>query len=266
MFTYQEKTALITGASSGIGRAFAEALARRGMSIILVARSQERLRDLATDLATRYSIRAEVIPADLSQREAIQQIQQEVQRLGLGVDLLVNNAGFATHGSFEQLSSGRDHEQVMVDVVAVVDLTHAFIPALLEHAPGTGIINVASTAGFQPLPSMAVYGASKAFVLSFSQALAEEYRTRGLRVLALCPGPTETAFFEVAGEGAAVGRKRTAEQVVATALRALERGNSVVIDGFSNALLANLARFFPRQFVARMAGRALRPWTISAAG
>ncbi len=261
MFAYQGKTALITGASSGIGRAFAEALASRGMSVILVARSQDRLRALATDLATRYAIRAEVIAVDLSQPQAIQEIQQEIQRLGLGVDLLINNAGFATHGSFERLSPERDHAQVMVDVVAVVDLAHAFVPALLERAPGTGIINIASTAGFQPLPSMAVYGASKAFVLSFSQALAEEYRARGLRVLALCPGATETAFFEVAGEAASVGRRRTAEQVVVTALRALERGRDVVIDGFSNALLANLARFFPRRFVVRMAGRTLRPQT-----
>ena len=259
MFTYQGKTALITGASSGIGRAFAHALARRGMSVVLVARSQERLHALATELSQRHGIRAEVIPADLSQEDAIRQIQREVQQRGLVIDLLVNNAGFATNGYFETLSPERDHEQVMVDVTAVVDLTHAFVPALLERSPGAAIINVASTAGFQPLPYMAVYGASKAFVLSFSQALAEEYRTRGLRVLSLCPGATETAFFDVAGESASFGRRRTPEQAVATGLRALERGRSVVIDGFFNTLAAQLTRFFPRRFIARMAGLSVRP-------
>ncbi|HET8847021.1 MAG TPA: SDR family oxidoreductase [Ktedonobacteraceae bacterium] len=259
MFTYQGKTALITGASSGIGYAFAHALAQRGMSVILVARSETRLRDLATQLTERYQVRAEVICADLGKEGAAGLLQQEVKSRGLAIDLLVNNAGFATNGSFEDLPAERDHEQVMVDVTAVVDITHAFMPMLLERSPGSAIINVGSTASFQPLPYMAVYGASKAFVLSFSQALAEEYRTRGLRVLALCPGATETPFFTVAGESAAVGRKRTPEQVIATGLRALEKGRSVVVDGPSNAFLAQLVRFFPRSLVVRMAGQSVRP-------
>jgi short-subunit dehydrogenase len=259
MFTYQGKTALITGASSGIGRAFAHALARRGMAVVLIARSEERLLALTTDLSQRYGIHAEVIPADLSQEDAIHQIRREVELRELVIDLLVNNAGFATNGYFERLSPERDHDQVMVDVTSVVDLAHAFVPALLERSPGAAIINVASTAGFQPLPYMAVYGASKAFVLSFSQALAEEYRTRGLRVLALCPGATETAFFDVAGEAASFGRRRTPEQVVTTGLSALERGRSVVIDGSFNTLAVQLIRFFPRRFIAHMAGLSVRP-------
>lgn len=259
MFAYHGKTALITGASSGIGQVFARVLAERGMSLVLVARSEERLRTLAAELSARYAIRAEVLPADLGQEAAARQISQEVLARGLSVDLLINNAGFATNGAFETLSAERDHEQVMVDVAAVVNLTHAFIPELLKRSPGTGIINVASTASFQPLPYMAVYGASKAFVLSFSQALAEEYRTRGLRVLALCPGATETPFFTIAGEAASVGRRRTPEQVVATGLRALEQGRSVAIDGSFNALLAQIPRLFPRRFVAQVAGRAVRP-------
>jgi uncharacterized protein len=259
MFVYQGKTALITGASSGIGCAFARALAERGMSVVLVARSEERLRALAAELSQRYGVRAEVIPADLSLAGAAHQIQQEVERRDLAPDLLVNNAGFGLNGFFETLSSERDHQQVMVDVAAVVDLTHAFVPSMLEHSEGAAIINIASTAGFQPVPYMAVYGASKAFVLSFSQALAEEYRTRRLRVLALCPGATETPFFDIAGEAASIGRRRTPEHVVATGLRALERGRSVVIDGYSNALLAQLPRFFPHRLVTRIAGRTVHP-------
>src|SRR5215471_8835551 len=259
MYIYQGKTALITGASSGIGRAFSHALARRGMAVVLIARSEERLLALATELSQRYGIRAEVIPADLSQEDAIRQIRREVELRELVIDLLVNNAGFATNGYFERLSPERDHDQVMVDVTSVVDLAHAFVPALLEQSPGAAIINVASTAGFQPLPYMAVYGASKAFVLSFSQALAEEYRTRGLRILALCPGATETPFFDVAGEAASVGRRRSPEQVVATGLYALEHGRTVAIDGRLNALLAGLPRLFPRWIVARIAGQSVHP-------
>ncbi len=259
MFTYRGKTALITGASSGIGRAFALALAERGMSVVLVARSEERLRQLAEEVARRYEVRAEVIVADLSQEQAALHIQQEVQQRGLAIDLLVNNAGFGANGYFETLFPERDHQQVMVDVAAVVDLTHAFIPSLLERPREAAIINVASTAGFQPVPYMAVYGACKAFVLSFSQALAEEYRTRGLRVLALCPGATATDFFNVAGESASVGRKRTSEQVVATGLRALEQGRTVVVDGRLNAFTAQLARLAPRRLVTRFAGQTVRP-------
>ena len=264
MFTYQGKTALITGASSGIGLAFAHALAARKMHVVLVARSQERLHALATQLSEQYHIRAEVIASDLSQEYAAQALQQEVERRGLEIDLLVNNAGFALNGFFETLSPEEEHRQVMVDVTAVVDMAHAFVPSLLARGEGA-IINTASTAGFQPLPYMAVYGASKAFVLSFSQALSQEYRGRGLRVLALCPGATETAFFDVAGEAASVGRRRTPEQVVATGLRALEQGRSVVIDGFFNTLLAQLPRFFPRQFVARIAGQSVRPQKVASA-
>ncbi|GHO83181.1 SDR family NAD(P)-dependent oxidoreductase [Dictyobacter formicarum] len=258
MFTYQGKTALITGASSGIGQSFAYALAARNVNLILVARSEERLRALADDLAQRHAIKAEVIVSDLSQPQAAQTIRQEVEQRGLVVDMLINNAGFGLNGYFETIEPERDHQQVMVDVVSVVDMTHAFIPEMLKRGGGA-IINVASTAGFQPLPYMAVYSASKAFVLSFSEALSEEYRQRGLRVLALCPGATETPFFEVASEAAAVGRKRTVEQVVATGLRALERGQRIAIDGRANALLAQLPRIFPRAIVARIAGQAVHP-------
>jgi len=170
MYTYQGKTALITGASSGIGEAFAQGLAARGMNVILVARSETILNTLAQKLDEQYHVRTTVIPADLSHLDASATIKERVQELGLQVDLLVNNAGFGTYGHFETLDAQRDREEVLVNVAAVVDLSHAFLPAMFERGEGA-IINVASTASFQPAPYMAIYGASKAFVLSFSAAL-----------------------------------------------------------------------------------------------
>jgi len=249
-------TALVTGASSGIGSAFAGALAARGLDIVLVARSGDRLVELARRLTAAHGVRAEVVVADLGQPGAADQVRAEVERRGLTVDVLVNNAGFATHGPFETLDPARDREEVAVNVGAVVDLAHAFLPGMAARGRGA-LVNVASTAAFQPVPWMAVYGATKAFVLSFSEALAEEYRGRGVRVLALCPGATATAFFDVVGSEAAVGDLRTPEQVVATAMRALDRGRPVAVDGARNALVAQLPRFLPRALTARVAGRAV---------
>lgn len=259
MFVYRNKTALVTGASSGIGETFVRALAARGMHVVLVARSEERLRALASEISRDYDVRAEVLAADLSQPQMVQLVSEEVERRGLVIDLLVNNAGFATHGAFETLLLERDHQEIMVNIAALVDLTHAFVPSMIARGGGA-VINVSSTAGFQPLPYMAVYGASKAFVLSFSLALSQEYRQRGLRVLALCPGATQTAFFDVVGtDDASVGRRRTSEQVVATGLRALEQGRSVVIDGQANALLARLTRQLPLTLAAWGAGQTIKP-------
>jgi len=258
MFTFKGKTALITGASSGLGLTFAHALAERGMNIILVARSAERLRALAKEISEQHTVHAEVLVADLSQAREAERIQQAVEQRELTVDLLINNAGFATHGFFETLEPEREQEEIMVDVASVVALTHAFLPPMVARGEGA-VINVASTAAFQPVPYMAVYGASKAFVLSFSQALSEEYRKRGIRFLALCPGATETNFFQVVDEGAAVGRRRTSEQVIATALQALEQGRTVVIDGQANAFTALTVRFVPRRLVTRIGGQMFRP-------
>jgi short-subunit dehydrogenase len=259
----QGQTALITGASSGIGQAFAEALAARGLHVILIARSEARLQALATTLTERYGIRAEVIVADLGQEQAICQIVHEVKERDLVVDVLVNNAGFGNYGLFETLEPERDHKQIMVNVMAVADLTHAFLPSMVACGEGV-IINVASTAALMPVPYMAIYGASKAFVLSFSQALAEEYRQRGIRVLALCPGTTETPFLDHAGVTASFGRLRLPEQVVATGLRGVERGSTVVVDGWSNVLMALILRLAPHRLVAWVAGRALHPEAVGA--
>jgi len=259
MTLYTGKTALITGASSGIGATFARTLAAQGTHLILVARSEEKLRDLATTLATLHNIRAEVLTADLSRSEAGQELFAATELLDLPVDILINNAGFATYGSFDSLSAEQEQQEIMLNVAAVVDLTHRFLPAMLARRSGS-IINIASTAAFQPVPYMAVYGASKAFVLSFSEALWAEYRSKGIRVLALCPGPTSTNFFNAVGtEDAGLGSKETPEKVVQVALQALERGRPSVISGRQNALMANSVRFAPRGMVARMGAGAMQP-------
>jgi short-subunit dehydrogenase len=254
---------LITGASSGIGYEFAIALARRGYDTVLVARRRDRLEELASAIvAADPHARAEIIVADLTSRDAADSIAASVANLGLDVDLLVNNAGFGTHGRFAENDTERENELISVNVAALVALTHAFLPGMLKRGHG-GVINLSSTAAFQPTPFMAVYGASKAFVLAFSQALHEEVRSRGVRVLALCPGSTPTEFASVAGDGTPLGpqlgQKRTARGVVETGLRAFDNNESVVIDGFNNAVMANATRLFPPSIATRLAGRMLRP-------
>lgn len=259
MFNYKNKTALITGASMGIGAVFARELAARGMDLILVARSADKMNALAEELKRQHNIRAEVLAADLIKENAAREIRQKVDDLPMHVDLIVNNAGFGTHGNFHELDASREHDEIMLNVATLVDLTHHFLPAMLDKGDG-GIINIASTAAFQPLPFMAVYGATKAFVLSFSEALWAEYKDRNIRVLALCPGATETPFFATVGTNdAAVGQKETPEQVVANGLKAFERNKGHVISGTKNWLLAQTSRFFPRSMVANITKNMMRP-------
>lgn len=259
MRSYQGRTALITGASAGIGEVFARKFASLGANVVLVARSEEKLQRLAADLTSRYSIKATVVALDLSSAGAPEALLQRTRSEGIAVDILVNNAGFATHGYFDQLPLARQHEEVTLNVSAVVDLCHLYIAGMIARGDGL-IINVASTASFQPLPYMAVYGATKAFVLSFSEALWAENRSRGVQVLALCPGATDTGFFEIVGaEEASVGKRASPEAVVDVALKAVERGQSSVIEGGMNKLLAALPRFLPRQTVLQIVTRTFQP-------
>jgi len=259
MITFEKMTALISGASSGIGRAFAETLAAKGASVILVARSKGKLDSLAAQIRKKHKVAADVIVADLSKEKAPDTVFAKVRRLGHRVDILVSNAGFGTYGRFHDLSVHDDHREIMLNVAALVRLTHLFLPGMVKRREGI-IMNVASAATFQPAPFMAVYGASKAFVLSFSEALWAEYRAQGIRVLAVCPGPTEANFFKVAGNGDATpGRKRTAEDVVATALRGLERGKSYVVDDRLIYLGTLSVRLAPRGVVASSAARIMAP-------
>ncbi|MDQ2729562.1 MAG: SDR family oxidoreductase [Actinomycetota bacterium] len=251
-------TALVTGASSGLGAAFAEELARRQANVVLVARSEPVLTATASRLHDTYGIRTDVIVQDLAVEGSAAAVRRRIDELGLRVDLLINNAGFATQGRFETIPAGRDHDQIMVNVTAAVDLTHALVPDMVAAGTG-GIINVASLGGFQPAPYLAVYAATKAFTISFSQALAAELASRQIPVLALCPGPVDTAFFDVLGSrDAAIGQQLDAATVVAAALDALTTGNPILVPGWRNRLTAAAGTLLPRRLVLAAAERTTR--------
>ncbi|WP_170295494.1 SDR family NAD(P)-dependent oxidoreductase [Chengkuizengella sediminis] len=254
---YKNKTALITGASSGIGEVFANKLAGQGMNLILVARSEQKLEELAKQYHDKYGVKTYVIVSDLSKENAGKEVKKVVEELNLHVDMLINNAGFGQVGSFIYNDLEQAHGQIMVNVSALVDMTYLFAADMEKKREGA-IINLASTAAFQPLPKMAVYGATKAFVLSFSEALWSELKPKGVKVLAVCPGATATNFFEVSG-GFGAKNMRTSEQVVDTAMKALKKGKSYAIDGVGNYFVANLPRFFPRQLITKIAGRVIKP-------
>jgi short-subunit dehydrogenase len=255
--TFQPTRSLVTGASSGIGAAFARALAARGSDLVLVARRTDRLQALADELVAGHGIRAEVIGMDLSAEGVGSNLRDRVDG---PIDLLVNNAGFGVHGPLATADIAALDRMIAVNIRALVELSRAFLPEMLERGAG-GIVNIASTAAYQPLPGMAGYGASKAFVLSFTEALWQEARERGVKVLALSPGATESEFFEVVGnENGAVGAKQSAQQVVATGLRALDRRSTPpsVVSGGRNALTALSTRFTPKRLVIPVAARLMR--------
>jgi short-subunit dehydrogenase len=250
--------ALVTGASAGIGVEFAKQLAGRGYDLVLVARRRDRLAALAAEVsAASRGATAHVIVADLETPDAVGAIVAATERAGLTVDLLINNAGFGLHGSFADADQTKMAGMISLNVNALVALTGAYVPGMVARKRG-GVINVASTAAFQPLPGMAVYGATKAFVLSFSEALHEEVRRNGVRVVALCPGATATEFFGIAGEKAAVGTKRTVQDVVRTGLDGLARNRAVAVDGFANKALAESVRLMPRSLILRVSARVMQ--------
>lgn len=259
---YPSQTVLITGASSGIGRAFATALAARGASLVLVARRRDRLDALATDLRRAYGVGVEVIPADLAAPTAAEHIRRAALDRGVRVTSLVNNAGFGTFGAFTEADTGRLADELAVDVSAPVALSSIFLPDLRDHGDGF-LINVASMAGYVPTPRMAVYGAAKGFVLSFTEALWMELRGTGVTAFALSPGATATEFNAAAGtdDATAGARMRTPEQVVETALAHLARRDPgpSVIDGATNRAAAFLVRLMPRRTAVTLMERISDP-------
>ncbi|NMM91780.1 oxidoreductase [Rhodococcus sp. SRB_17] len=251
-------TILITGASAGLGVEFAHRFAGRGANLVLVARRADRLEALAVDLRDTHGVTVTVLPADLTQPDIAQALRSDLAGRGITVDSLINNAGFGTHGAFNEENLEQVRSEIQLNVTTLVELTHTFLPDLLA---GRGaLVNIASTASFQPTPGMAVYGASKAFVLNFTEALWAEARGTGLTVLAVCPGPTRTEFFDVVGsEEAAVGRMQTAAQLVDTAFRTLDRRSAPpsVVSGLPNWVSSISTRFATRRLGALISGRLL---------
>ncbi len=234
--------ALITGASGGIGEAFARELAARSSNVILAARNEDKLAALAQQLRDRYGVSAVVHPADLTNADDRAELVKLCQEKH--IHTLVNNAGFGTLDDFVDIEAERLTREITLNVLALTELTHAVVPAMVARGRGA-IINLSSVASFQPLPRMSVYAATKSYVLNFSISLAAELKDTGVRVTAVCPGPTATNFFANAGDDNAMTNRRTPEQVVATTFRALAANRPYVVDGAANAALALVAKTAP---------------------
>ena len=251
-------TALITGSSGGIGEEFALQLARRGVNLVLVARRADKLAELRGQLLERYpDLEVDVVAADLSHPGSAADLASKVGDLGRRIDILVNNAGVGLHGDFADQEAAANAAQIQLNCVTLVELTGLFLPAMTKAGHGL-VLNVASTAAFQPTPGMAVYGATKAFVLSFTEALWKETGGSGVRVLALCPGATQTEFFARTGEEFLTSGRQTSKQVVDTAMAALDKSSPTVVSGFKNALLATGYRFTPRRLMLEVSERLLK--------
>jgi hypothetical protein len=249
-----KRTALITGASGGIGLELTRIFAREGYDLGLVARSEGKLNELAAEMNSRHGTTATVIVRDLSKQSEVDSLYDEVQRRGLTVDVLVNNAGFAVFGDFTTSDAAAEYEMMEINVVTLTRLTKKFLPGMKARGWGR-VLNLASTAAFAPGPLMAVYYATKAYVLSFSEAIARELDGTGVTVTALCPGPTKTGFQARAAmqdsklvQGGLMDVTNVAEQ----GYRALMNGTTVYVPGFMNKLQALAPRFLPRTMVARM--------------
>lgn len=251
-------TALITGATSGIGRALAERFAQDGHELILVARNETRLASARRDLETTYRIPVSDCPLDLTEPDAPETLRHHLTIENIDVDVLVNNAGFATYGPFAEMDIEPQLGMIRLHVHALTQLTHLLLPGMIERGQG-GILNVASTAAFQPGPGMAVYFATKAYVLSFSEALHKELREHGITVTALCPGPTSTEFFE----RASMQRSGLTSQLLVMKIdpvadagyRGLMNGKRVVVPGWKNKLSAFIARRAPQRLVLALSER-----------
>ncbi len=254
--TRRWRAALVTGASSGIGREFTSQLAASGVNLVVVARRVQRLEELGADLRKAHRIDVEVLPADLTEQSGLGAVEDRLRDPARPVDVLVNNAGLGTHGPFQELDPDREDVEIRLNVLAVTRLAHAAVGGMLERGRGD-VVNVSSMAGFLPLPYSTTYAATKAFVTSFSQSLREELRGSGVRVLALCPGYVRTEFHEVAGIDRSTvpsGAWLQASDVVSAALAALDGGEALCVPGLAYKALAASTHLAPRAVVRRLAG------------
>jgi short-subunit dehydrogenase len=248
---------LITGASAGLGAEFARQFAAQHHDLVLIARREHALEALADELRSTHGVNVTVIAQDLSRPESAAELHSRTAALGIEVDVLVNNAGFGTHGDLIRADPDRLADEIQLNCGTLVGLTARYLPGMRSRRSGT-IINIASTAAFQPVPHMAVYGATKAFVRSFTEALWAEEKKYGIRVLAVCPGATATEFFDIAGESAAVGVKRSAKQVVDHTMRELSGAKPSFVDGAVNAFTARiLTRVIPSRVTIAVTGLAM---------
>ncbi|WP_131538106.1 SDR family NAD(P)-dependent oxidoreductase [Pedobacter nototheniae] len=248
------KVALVTGASSGIGKAFAYKLAEMGAILVLTARREDNLKELALKLNTLYKAKVYVFTADLSKKEAPQQLYNQILNSGLTIDLLINNAGYGKWTNFLDETIEEYDDMLELNINAVVKLTHLFIPAMLKKGSG-GIINVASTGALQPCPYVGVYCASKSFVLAFSEALYGEYHKKGLTITALCPGNTSTGFQSIAKANTQGMSADLPDTVAEAGIKSLLKGKSFKIVGFANYLTSFVPRFFPRKTVINIVSK-----------
>ena len=249
------KTALVTGASNGIGKELALIHAANGDQVVLVARSEKKLQDLKLQIEQKWKVPVHVIVKDLSQANASEELYAQTKALNLKIDFLINNAGFGNFGFFSQTEWAKEHQMIALNITALTALSKLYLQDMLAQKSGR-ILNVASTAAFQPGPTFAVYCATKAYVLSFSEALANEGQGTGVTVTALCPGATESGFMEAAAmnESALFTGKRLpdSKSVAEFGYKAMMKGKAVVIHGTLNFLLANTVRFTPRSLVTRI--------------
>ncbi len=259
--TEQAGYALVTGASQGLGKFFARALAARGRNLVLVARSKDRLDALASELRTSHSIKIETLACDLSVASAGQGLAAQLRERDLLVELLVNNAGFGLRGEFRTLALARQLEMINLHNAATVELTYSLLPQMIERGRG-GIINVSSMAGFQPIPYAALYSATKSFLTTFSMALREELRASGVKIVTLCPGRLCADAEAQAGQEArqkVPGREQEHAEVVAESLKKLEEGGGLVIPGRLNRLMVTGQRLIPLNAVPKLVAKKSKP-------
>lgn len=251
-------TALITGSSGGIGEEFAVQLAQRGANLVLVARRADKLEELRDRLVAKHpGIVVDVLTADLAVPGSGAELEAQVREIGRTVDVLVNNAGVGLHGKFADQAPEPNAAQIQLNCGTLVDLTARFLPPMIDRRHGV-VLNVASTAAFQPTPGMAVYGATKAFVLSFTEALWQDCKGTGVKVLALCPGATETEFFARTGEEFLTDGRQTSKQVVDAALAALDKSSPTVVSGLRNSIMAHGYRVAPRKLMLAVSERIMK--------
>jgi short-subunit dehydrogenase len=254
------KVTLITGASSGIGEEFARQLAAKGHNLVLVARSEKALHELCDELMLKHKIMAHYVVLDLIEADSDATLFEETEKHGFEVTWLINNAGFGGYGDFANVALEKQTGMVDLNIRALIALTHRYLPAMRERRDGV-IINVSSAAGFQPLPYMAVYAATKSFVTAFSEAIAEENREYGIQIMALCPGSTKTNFFKVASMAKPIHAKgqQTVEEVVETALRGVRQKRTRIVSGLTNYMVATAVNFVPNNLITRLMARTLGP-------